>query len=164
VKRNSETKVGEALRSISDPSLLVYKPPDDARNWKPCDFMVWWQGRVSFITTGVDVLAGAWIEVKDIDSVETFPLADLRPSQRQGIAAAAEVGMPYYLVVWWRRRETWTISRADRVLAYAKAQDEIGAPLTGILYKQLAGAFGIDADTLRLGQTLKSVIVDGELR
>lgn len=161
MKRNTEAKVGEALRSIDDPGLLVYKPPDDARNWKPCDFMVWWERELPGL--GPDERRSAWIEVKDLVAPGTFPLKELRPSQRQGIAAAAEIGLPYYLVAWWRSRSIWTISDAARILAYEKEQRELGAPLTGILYTQLAGAFGIDAPQVRLAQLLKSVIVHGEL-
>ena len=149
-KGASEGKVRIALASL-DLEPIVYKPPDDARNWKPCDFMVWWQ----IAGGGLTSLHSAWVEVKECPNVGSFPLADLRASQRDGIRRAKRLGLPYLLVIWWKARKVWTISDAW-------ALD--GAPTRGsVMYSILAGRIGIDAGQDHLAETLRAVLEEGLL-
>jgi hypothetical protein len=159
MKRASEGEFGKALRDC-DVAGIVYKPPDDARTWKPCDFMVWVQDNIS----GAE---SVWFECKDVDSVERFAFSELRPSQVQGIRDAERVGIPYWLAVYWRRSQSWTISDAAKVLAWrestaAEAADyykrDVGLP-TSIERELLMSRFGIDSSPAMLASTLKSVLL-----
>lgn len=148
-KGTSEGKVRLALNQLGD--LVIYKPSDDARNWKPCDFMVWWQ----VLGGGLSSLHSAWIEVKECKLLGSFPLDDLRKSQRAGIRDAKAIGLPYWLVIWWPARKVWTISDGT-------ALD--GSPLKGsVAYSILAGRIGIDARQDHLAVTLAIVLREGLL-
>jgi len=138
MKGQSEAKVRDALKTM-DLRTLVYKLPDDARNWKPADFAVWWDGGT------------ALIEVKDTDAVTLWPLRDLRESQRLGILEAEKIGLPYWLVIWWRRARRWTISDGEIVLT---------SPGDGSRsYSWLSSVAGIDCDAGKLPETLRSVLL-----
>lgn len=152
MKGKSEPKFREALNDVELP-LLIYKPPDDARNWKPCDYMTWWLS-----PTGAELNA-AWFEVKECKAQSTFPFTkELRPSQRSGILDAAATGFPYYLAVWWKARGgIWTISRA---LPLIELEREMNAPLT-CSFSELAGKYGIDAPQHSLASTLRAVLEGG---
>lgn len=169
-KRPSEGSFGKALRDV-DLVKVVYRPPDakggeGVSNWRPCDYMVWLQGRANWGTAiRVDdetvlpvVTFSAWFECKDVDAVNAFPLADIRPSQWAGMRDAARVGIPYWLAVWWRRHREWTISDARQVLAYAERRDE--RP-TSIPRSELI-AMGIQTPQVQLTSMLKALLL-GEL-
>lgn len=147
-KGTSEGKVRLALNQL-DLDLELYKPPDDARNWKPADFLVWWRPAAPV----VDRPHSTWIEVKECKLVGSFPLDDLRKSQRDGIRKARRLGIPYLLVVWWPSRRIWTISDAYQL---------DGSPLKGsVPFSVLAGKIGIDATQDNLPSTLRLVIEEG---
>lgn len=159
MKRSSEGDFGAALRA-SGLAILVYKPPDDARTRKPCDFMVWHK-------EASDEVVATWFEVKDVDTVDTFSFAELRPSQLQGIHDAARIGIPYWLAVYWRRHKSWTVSDA---IALVKWRTEstymrpdmrvpIQKPATSISRALLMSRFGIDSPAPLLSSTLKSVLL-----
>lgn len=95
MKGPSEGRIGSLLRATG---CFAYKPPDDARNWKPCDFMVWVRDMrpKSF-----------WVEVKSSPS-PSLPARDLRPSQLAGVAEAMRLGISYWLVVSWTGWGDWT--------------------------------------------------------
>ena len=102
MKGTSEARIRAALRAgLADGAGLALKLPDDARNWKPADYLIWrrWGDRT----------VSCWLEVKDTDAVATWPLSDLRASQRRGILEARRLGIGYWLAVWWRRSATWTL-------------------------------------------------------
>lgn len=141
MKRPSEGEFGEALRRVDLP-LFVYKPPDDARNRKPCDFMVWSRAGGS-----------TWFEVKDIDAVNTFSINEFRPAQKLGIREADSVRIPYWVAVYWRRHGSWTISRANMVMAYA-----VAVGYTGISRELLMSRFGIESSPKLLASTLTDVL------
>lgn len=146
MKGTSEAKVRAALtRLAEDMPMVVYKPPDDARNWKPADFLVWLNGQQS-----------AMIEVKDNRGLNTYPLADLRPNQRKSIHEAAAIGLPYWLVIWWRRRNAWTVSNAVRLLT------EADYDFSSVGWQQLAGIWGVDCTTETLPSTIGAAL-RGEL-
>lgn len=151
-KGTSEGKVRLALNQIG--GLEIYKPPDDARNWKPCDFMVWWNA-----TPGEErrwlVPRSAWIEVKENKQLGSFPLAEMRPPQRLGIAGAFAIGLPYLLVIWWTRRRIWTISDG---LALRTLPAKGSMP-----FSVLAGRIGIDAQQDHLAEVLRACLMEGLL-
>lgn len=99
MKGDSEARVGAAIRAIT--GAYAYKPPDDARNRKPCDFFVWRRA----IERPNDVwdlpLECTWVEVKD-QMGTSLPASGIRSSQRAGVAEAMRLGIPYWLVVRWR--------------------------------------------------------------
>lgn len=148
-KTLAEANFGKALRDI-DIASVVYKPPDDAHNWKPCDYMVW-------IGTQDDYPGSLWFEVKDVNLVGVFPRSELRPSQRAGIRDAARVGIPYYLGIWFRKASMWTVADGRRVLEWFDANsDAKSIPRT-----LLQSRYGVDATGHQLTSVLKSVILEG---
>jgi len=148
MKRPSEGEFGAALRAI-DLRLYVFKPGDDMRNWKPCDYMVW-LAPFHGARTG-DTF---WFEVKDTDAVNTFSFKELRPAQRQGIADAVRVGIPYWLAVYWRRHQSWTISDATRLVAYA-----VDPATKSVSRELLMSRFGVQSSKALLSSTLKSILL-----
>lgn len=155
-KLASEGQFGAALRAV-DLDVVVFKPGDDMRNRKPCDFMVWYvDGGALLSDTPNRAAVSTWFEVKDVDAVETFPLAELRPSQLQGIRDAERVGIPYFLAVYWRRHRTWTISDAVKLLAATQGLITIRK---SVRRSVLASRFGIDSSPGQLSSTLKAVLL-----
>lgn len=142
-KGTSEGRFRDALKRC-DLAAWAYKPPDDARNWKPSDYLV-------MLTAGLVRL----VEVKDLpDAVEVFPWRDIRPSQLEGMRRAREMKVPYYLVVWWRRHKQWTVSDSARVLDWKEANPD--AALTRTL---LMSRFGVDATDPTLPGVLKAALL-----
>jgi hypothetical protein len=141
-KGTSEASVRGALNTMGM-DALAYKPPDDARNWKPADFLVWFDGQ------------SAMIEVKQTSAKAMFPLRDLRPSQRLGIRRAAEVGVPYYLVIWWTQLRRWTVSDARQCLNWIGDHPEA----TSLAYVWLSSVAGMDCTTRDLAPILRSVLL-----
>jgi len=148
VKGNSEARIRAALNDLNL-EVLVYKPPDDARNWKPADFLVWWRDPDYFRQ------GSAMIEVKESPGKLTFPVRDLRPSQRLGMAQAGKVSVPYWLVIWWPQLTKWTISEGARVLVYL----ETVPSATSLDYMWLSSTAGTDCATRDLAPILRSVLL-----
>lgn len=199
MKRPSESEFGKALREV-DLRAYVYRLPDPktgfgVSNWKPCDFMVWfqhtgWSGLSAnrivkpertqealhwlaehgpesslpddFITLGRPGNQSAWFECKDTDQVNSFPFADMRPSQLAGIADAQRVGVPYFLAIYWRKAKRWTISDAVRVMGWRQDEAETRGYIPSISRELLMSRFGFDAAPRDLSQTLKAAML-GEL-
>ena len=151
-KGPSEARFREALRDI-DLELDFYKPPDDARNWKPSDYIVW--SRYDSLTTSF------FFEVKQTPALERFPFADIRPSQRDGIRRARRLHIPYLLVVWWPRHKLWTISDAVALFDWYD-QLPAGAKPLSVSRGDLLSTFGADATSATLPAMLKQVLL-GEL-
>lgn len=144
-KGASEGTIRAALSSMDLDPIYVYKPPDDSRNWKPCDFMVWWEED--------GATRCAWIEVKEVQTVESFPYQrQLRPSQKAAITAAHFLGIPYLLAVHWRRHEDWTISDAWAVLTH---------PERVLSRKLLYTRYGVHAHPRDLAPTLRAALLEG---
>lgn len=199
MKGQSEATVRAALtRLAEDMPMVVYKPPDDARNWKPADFLVWWgpdarestrwQIRSSTVVRGIappkpgDVLplsageqveiigirpGSAMLEVKDNALVDTLAIKELRPNQRKSIREAMAIGLPYWLVVWWRRKQRWTVSDAAKVLTHIRDEEDRGkADHTYIprapTFSHLSSFMGVDCTTETLPGTI-GVALRGEL-
>lgn len=141
-KGTSETHVRAALNNM-DLDAIVYKPPDDARNWKPADFLVWWRD------------GAAMIEVKQASGRYTFPLRNMRPSQTLGIRRAAEIGLPYFLVIWWPLLKSWTISNAHQVLDWTISNPE----RSSLDYGWLNSVAGMDCTTHDLASILRSALL-----
>jgi len=146
MKGSSEANVAKALSDIDDPIVAVWKPPDDARNWKPADYLVWFDGKA------------AMIEVKDCDALRGFPLAELRPTQRAWAYRCDEAGIPYLLVIYWQRTSDWTISDTMKVIEWEK-EDVFHKSCPRAL---LQGAFGVQTDGRLLAATLRLALM-GEM-
>lgn len=160
MKRPSEAAFGAALRAV-DASVptYVYRLPDPkggagVSNPKPCDFMVWTLAETAMLGSDnlpLKLVDAAWFEVKDVDAVHTFNLKnEMRSSQMQGIRTAARIGIPYWIAVWWRRHNDWTISDGVRILT-AGVDDIVSRNL-------LMTRYGISSDARSLTSVLKSVL------
>lgn len=170
-KRLSEGFLGAALRQI-DLVTHVYKPPDQAGNWKPCDYLVWVKSTVrahafvDVLGTGeeIDTVDSFWFEAKDEKALETFNWRlQMRPAQLQGIRDAERVGIPYYLAVYWRRHREWTISDAVKLYHATRVKpDGTGGVLSFKRRAMGAGGLGIDSSPGQLSSVLKAVVL-GEL-
>lgn len=149
MKGSSEGAVRAALNEMSL-TVLVYKPPDDARNWKPADFMVWWLDD-DWVRKGT-----ALIEVKQSPNKGTFPVRELRPAQREGMVQARGVLVPYWLAIYWPARGgRWTISHGNTILDYLR-----GVPAAKSLeYDWLASSAGIDCAARDLAPILRGVLL-----
>ena len=146
MKGSSESTVAKALADIDDPIVAVWKPPDDSRNWKPADYLVWFDGRA------------AMIEVKECAALRGFPLADLRPTQRAWARRCDEAGIPYLLVIHWQRTHDWTISDTMKVIEWER-EDVFHKSVPRAL---LQGAFGVQTDGRLLAATLRLALL-GEM-
>lgn len=104
MKGTSEERVAEALRRL--PRVDAYKPPDDSRNAKPCDFLVWYMGTDEWAHS-------LWLEVKQ-ERGASLRSDQIRPSQRAGVARAMRLAIPYWLVIWWATPGWWTSIRLDQ--------------------------------------------------
>ncbi len=142
MKGTSEARARVALKAAG---LFVYKPPDDARNWKPCDFLTWQAGGTVEVATDcgdhmvksqvpIGLSLSRWIEVKQIPmSALTLGVTDIRPSQRAGITSATLLGIPYWLLIWWQHpripnKARWTCLEMTQ---FAGAYQSLGYhPLT----------------------------------
>lgn len=164
MKGASEGKVREALDKINADDMLPltwWKPPDDARNWKPADYLVWfadfrpdWQMAQALVT------GSAMIEVKDNDQSAGLPFSELRLTQRAWIRQAGRIGLPYLLVVWWRKWQDWTVSDATKVLAFI--EDEQTPPIKSVHRTQLLSVMGVNCTSANLASTLAAAL-RGEL-
>lgn len=159
MKGSSEARFRDAFTDV-DLRSVIYKPSDRDVNWKPCDFMSWTH-------LGFGPAQSNWWEVKMTRAKDTFPFADLRPSQLRGIADAQRVGIPYWLVIDWARFGSWTISDAARVLTWkleqvAAATDLSGIQPTSIPRTLLMSRFGIESSPALLSSSIKTVIL-GEI-
>jgi hypothetical protein len=150
MKGSSEAKVRAALNDM-DLEAIVYKPPDDARNWKPADFLVWWDNNE--LAGAPHIPRSAMIEVKESPNRYTFPIRLLRPSQLLGIRQAQEIGLPYLLVIWWPALASWTVSNAQQVV------DQIGDTATSLDYAWLSSVAGMDCATRDLAPILRSALL-----
>lgn len=168
MKRASEGLLGEALREL-DLEPYVYRLPDPktgagVSNWKPCDFMVWWRAVAEHETPERIVVhpyvATAWIEAKDTDQLNSFPYADLRPSQIAGMLEAGRLGIPYILAVYWRKARVWSLSDAPRVLEWFNHLGADHRP-TSIPRDLLMSRFGVDSEPRNLPTTIKVILEDG---
>ncbi len=145
MKGPTEGQVRSALGSIDLDGLVVYKPPDDARNWKPCDYMVWW-----WADGPDDQVKSEWVEVKQTGAAGTLSVSVIRPAQRQGILSAVRAGIPYWLLVYWTRHGDWTVSRIRSL------------PEKGWTRVQLASSLGTKCNTRDLAPVLRMAFL-GEL-
>lgn len=152
-KGTSEATVRAALEEIHDNDsnqILVYKPPDDARNWKPADFIAWHHLEGS-------PPGSAFIEVKQTDVLYGWQPSDprrgLRPSQTVHAHAALAIGIPYLVVIHWKRRSCWTVSGVRPFLA---------EPDRKFTFEELSSSHGIRVWPKHLGSTLRLALA-GEL-
>lgn len=110
MKGTSERAAGEALREVMG---FVYKPPDDARNWKPADFLCWGIPRNSLAD---ERTRSVWVEVKDGRGLGKIPASAIRKSQLAGIQQAMDLHIGYFILVRWGTSApyTWTILEATQ--------------------------------------------------
>jgi hypothetical protein len=147
----SEDSVRKALDGM-DLELYAYKPPDNPgprQNWKPCDFMVWFDDGINL--DGEAVRGSVWLEVKDHQGVKSVATAHWRPTQIAGMRIAAELAIPYLAVVRWSKLRLWTIGLAALVLAAVDAQ-QTSIPLA---------AWPIQCVPNQLASHLRAALIEG---
>lgn len=156
MKRTSEAEVGAALRAIDlgdDLRVWAYKPADAAGSgMKPADYLVWFLPVDQAWTTEARARS-TFVEVKDTDRAGLFPLSEIRPSQRLAIARCRQLGMPYWLAIWWRKRKCWTISDATALDLNEKSVSLVA----------LSSRYGVDCTKAELQSFLRMALL-GELR
>lgn len=156
-KKASEGQMGVALREM-DLETFVFKPADaPGSGMKPSDYLVWFLPDPDQFEL-LREYEFAFVEAKDTTAVGVFNLSEIRLSQRKAIKRAAELGIPYWLAIWWRRRKKWSISDARRIFdAY---------PITGanrsLTYQALTSTYGVDCEAHQLAATMRMVLL-GEL-
>lgn len=150
----SEDQVKAALARID--GLLVYKPPDDARNWRPADFLIWWDGNV--LKGAPKIPRAGMLEVKQNDRKLIWHWTgggaeSLRPSQLAAVAKCNALGMPYFVAVYWKSRRYWTLHRIDQWLG-------IGIPYvdTPLRWEDAITRYGVGAAPVNLADTLAGLI------
>ena len=169
MKGPSERIFREALGKVDIDPLEIYKPPDDARNWKPADFLLWMPGGL----LAVNVAAGdvpvsatsAWIEVKATNNKAVWPFADLQPTQVLAIRKAKRLGIPYFIAIRWNGDRHWSLVDAIRLLDYIDTIDDPegagGSRQKGCPRALLESRFGVSATVGQLASTIKVALIEG---
>ena len=162
MKGPSEATIRDALAKLrQEMRLVIYKPPDDARNWKPADFLLWYRPALATTDLAYSHPVGAFLEVKQTDQVDHFPLADLRINQRAAIRDAGRVGAPFVLAIWWPKHQParWTIGDAAKLVAELDGENGRSAEWpTSIVYDLLASRYGVDCEPRHLVGTLGAML------
>lgn len=143
MKGQSEARVKKALDQM-DLDLWSYKPPDDALNRKPSDFIVWF-------SEDETPTKSSFVEVKQAGRLAlSWPISELQPSQRLGIRKAAAMDLDYWLVIWFPRLRKWAICDGPRLLA---------SGLRSFTFVDLVSRYGCEAQGPHLASVLRSVLV-----
>jgi hypothetical protein len=146
----SEDQIRAALAKID--GLMVYKPPDDSRNWKPADFLLWWT-EPAYNDFDATLLKAGMLEVKKnyLSSLWHW-MGDgpegLRPSQRAAMGQCRRIGMPYFVAVHWAKHEYWTLHRTE---GWTTAPDTI-------MFDDARTQYGVGCAPVNLAMTLAGVI------
>lgn len=151
-KGSSEGLFREALNKIDFDPTFIYKPPDDARNWKPADYFLWFP--VSFGAPA----GSSWFEVKETPNLKTFSFADVRPSQWRGISTAKELKLPYFFAIRWKRDGMWSLVDAVRLFDWLIAQDPRPASVTRVA---LESRFGVSCTVGQLPSMIRAALMEG---
>ena len=165
MKGPSERIFREALGKVDIDPLEIYKPPDDARNWKPADFLLWWRigNPEDFAVAGWT----AWIEVKATNNKAVWPFADLQPTQVLAIRKAKRLGIPYFIAIRWNGDRHWSLVDAIRLVDYideisfAIPEAEVAHKREGIARGLLESRFGVGATVGQLASTIKVALIEG---
>ena len=161
VKGPSEAIFREALTAIDITPKFIYKPPDDARNWKPCDYMLWipqWLGGAP-----PQVATSAWFEVKESPNLGSFLLSEIRPSQWRGIVTAKQLGFPYFLAVRWKRNGMWSLVDAVRLADWRHGHGPDPAKVGVVTVSRVAleSRFGVSCEPGQLSSMIRAALTEG---
>lgn len=157
-KGPSEGIFREALKALDYSPTFIYKPPDDARNWKPADYFLWFP-------VGFDApAASSWFEVKETPNKATFPLADIRPSQVRGIMMAKSLGIPYILAIRWKPDGMWSLVDAVRLFdwlhGHGMGTGVVPFPKT-VQRTLLESRFGVSCAVGQLPSMVRAALTEG---
>lgn len=113
MKGTSEAAFSAALReAATELHMLFWKPPDDARNWKPADFFAWRETAES-----PDLRASFarpyFFEVKQTTNLGFATIA-LRPTQRVWLEDGSKIGISCWIAVWWKNVGIWQFWNVNR--------------------------------------------------
>jgi len=155
MKGLSESIFRAALADMDIEPKFIYKPPDDARNWKPCDYMLWYTAARS-----------AWFEVKEVVAIGSFALSEVRASQWRGIGTAKQLGFPYYLAIRWKRGGLWSLVDAVRLADWLHGVGPSPAPggfldTKSVSRVALESRFGVSCAPGQLSSIIRAVLTEG---
>jgi hypothetical protein len=71
------------------------------------------------------------------------------------MAQALQIGLPYWVVIWWRSRARWTVSSGAKIAALVAAEPD----RRSLEYSWLASVAGMDCATRDLAPILRSVLL-----
>ena len=160
-KGPSEGIFRERLGQVDLHPFEIYKPPDDARNWKPADFLVWWKIGGG---GGYERPASAWIEVKATNNKAVWPFGDLQPTQVLAIRKATALRIPYFIAIRWNGDRQWSLVDGVRLVAYMDEIRESDAPaskMLGLPRGLLESRFGVGCTVGQLASTIKVALIEG---
>jgi len=152
-KGSSEGLFREALNKIDFDPTFIYKPPDDARNWKPTDYFLWYP-----VSLTMPVAGSAWFEVKETPNLAGWNLADVRPSQWRGISIAGELRIPYFFAIRWKRDGMWSLVDAVRLADWLDTQTERPKSVTRVA---LESRFGVSSTVGQLPSMIRAALMEG---
>lgn len=154
MKGPSEGIFRKALDALDLAPTFIYKPPDDARNWKPCDYMLWYPNWLpDFPSVSPNT---AWFEVKESPNLGSFGLRDIRPSQWQGAGTAKKLGFPYIFAIRWKRDGMWSLVDGVRLLDWYLPDRP--AAVTRVA---LDSRFGVSCDPGQLPSMIRAALTEG---
>lgn len=156
MKGPSEGIFREALAAIDIEPKFIHKPPDDARNWKPCDFMLWYSAHINSYHNGY--AGSAWFEVKETPNLSSFPLSEIRASQWRGIGTARDLGFPYFLAIRWKTGGMWSLVDAVRLDNWLAGVAEIPKSVGRV---DLDSRFGVSCSPGQLSSTIRAALTEG---
>jgi len=156
-KGPSEAMFRAALNEVDIEPLFAHKLADDARNWKPADYLVWFR-------TGDGPASSAWFEVKETPNKGALPMADIRPSQLRGIDTARALHLPYFLAIRWKPDGLWSIVDAVRLMDWWTDDRVAAAPAalnTSVSRDLLESRFGVSSTKGQLPSIVKAALNEG---
>jgi hypothetical protein len=144
----AQDQIRDALKGID--GLIAYKPPDDSRNWKPCDQMLWWDDPLNGLGLA---LHSAWLEVKmnplkGLWHVTSSGADGLSLQQVRAAVDAEQIGLPYIVAVYWKALRYWTLHyRVGRVAFPGK-----------LTFDEATTQWGVGTAPANLRSTLRAVL------
>lgn len=151
----AQDQIREALKGID--GLIAYKPPDDSRNWKPCDQMLWWAGdhpiNLGDGSNGPILPNSAWLEVKmnplqGLWRVTSANADGLSLQQLRAARDALDIGLPFVVAVYWKGRKYWT-------LHVNPTRNDFPAKLS---FEEATTRWGVGTAPANLRSTLRAVL------
>jgi hypothetical protein len=161
-KGPSEAMFRKALNEVDIAPLFAHKLSDDARNWKPADYLVWFADVINIFGATLPPAASAWFEVKETPNKTVFPIADIRPAQQRGISTAAQLRIPYLIAIRWKPDGHWSLIDAVRLMGWWPDHAAAASPTpTGVSRTLLESRFGVGCTVGQLPAMVRAALIEG---